>query len=308
MTDTHEAASLAEQFERNRLPLRALAYRLLGSFADAEDVVQETWVRLSRSNTRSITNIDAWLTTIAGRLCLDLLRVRKSRKDGAASLRLPDPIVTWGERVDPEQQVLLGEHVGFAMLVVTQALSPPERVAYVLHDMFNVPFDDIAAVLGRTPLGARQLASRARRRVRDSTNIPLDRSAQRRAVEAFMSAARTGDFEALLAVLDPDVVLHSDHGTGVLTVRGADRVGLRALAFTKLYVDAQRVLVNGIDGMVTFRAMGELMSVLAFKVVGERIVEICVVADPARVGGLAQRPKSCWPRHTRPATGSACDR
>ena len=288
MTDTHEAAQLTEQFERYRPQLRALAYRMLGSFADAEDVVQETWVRLSRSNTRSIKNIDAWLTTIAGRLCLDLLRVRRSREEGAAGLRLPDPIVTWGERVDPEQQVLLREHVGFALLVVTQALSPPECVAYVLHDMFDVPFDNIATVLGRTPLAARQLASRARRRVQQSANMPLDRSAQRRVVQAFMAAARTGDFEALLAVLDPNVVLHSDRGTGVLTLRGADRVGQRALAFTKIYVAAQRVLVNGIDGMVTFRAVGELMSVLAFNVAGERIVEIFVVADPARVGGLAQ--------------------
>jgi RNA polymerase sigma-70 factor (ECF subfamily) len=288
VTDTDEAAWLTEQFERNRQQLRALAYRLLGSFADAEDAVQETWVRVSRSDTRSIKNIDAWLTTIAGRICLDVLRVRTSRQEGVAGGRLPDPIVAWCERVDPEQQVLLREDVGFALLVVIQALSPPERVAYVLHDMFDLPFDDIAAILGHTPVAARQLASRARRRVQDSANLPQDRRAQRRAVEAFMSAARAGDFEALLAVLDPNVVLRSDRGTGVLTVKGADRVGERALAFTKVYVDAQRVLVNGIDGIVTFRAAGELMSVLAFTVVGERIVEIFAVADPARMGGFAR--------------------
>jgi RNA polymerase sigma factor (sigma-70 family) len=288
VTDTHEVAWLTEQFERNRTQLRALAYRLLGSFADAEDAVQEIWIRVSRSDTSSIKNMDAWLTTIAARICLDVLRGRKSRRKEPTDLRLPDPIVTWGERVDPEQQILLGEQVGFALAVVIQALSPPERVAYVLHDMFDVPFDDIAGVLGRTPLAARQLASRARRRVQDPANVPADRGAQRRAVEAFMAAARSADFEALLAVLDPNVVLHSDRGTGVLEVRGAGNVGHRALAFAKVYVDAQRALVNGTDGMVTFLAGGEMMSILAFEVLGDKIVEIFVVADRARLGRLAQ--------------------
>jgi RNA polymerase sigma factor (sigma-70 family) len=287
VTDQADVTWLAEQFERNRTRLRALAYRLLGAFADAEDAVQETWVRLSRSDTTSIRNIDALLTTIATRICLDLLRVRTSRQDEAAGLRLPDPSVTWEERVDPEQQVLLGENVGFALLVVIQALSPPERVAYVLHDMFDVPFEDIGAVLDRSIIAARQLASRARRRVQDYANMPVDRGAQRRAVEAFISAARTGDFEALLAVLDPNVVLHSDRGTGVVDIRGAGNVGRRALAFAQIYVVARRVLVNGIDGMATFRAAGELMSILAFTVRGDKIVEVFVAADPARLGRLA---------------------
>jgi RNA polymerase sigma factor (sigma-70 family) len=288
VTETRNVVWLTEQFERNRTHLCALAYRLLGSFADAEDAVQETWVRLSGSDTSAIKNIDAWMTTITARLCLDVLRVRKLRRAELAALRLPDPIVTWGERLDPEQQVLLGDHVGFALLVVIQALSPPERVAYVLHDMFDLPFDDIASILGRTPLAARQLASRARRRVQGSANAPADQGAQRRAVEAFMAAARSADFEALLAVLDPSVVLQTDRGTGVVTVRGADSVGRRALAFATIYVDAQRVLVNGTDGMVTFRAGREIMSLLGFKVLRDKIVEIFVVADPAQIGRLAQ--------------------
>jgi limonene-1,2-epoxide hydrolase len=188
-------------------------------------------------------------------------------------------------------QVLLGEHVGFALLVVIQALSPAERVAFVLHDVFDVPFEDIAAVLGRTTLAARQLASRARRRVQGSANVPTDGSAQRRAVEAFMAAVHNADFEALLAVLDPNVVLRSDRGTGVLDVRGAGDVGHRALAFAKIYVDAQRVLVNGTDGMVTYRAEGKIMSILGFKVLGDKIVEIFVVADQARLGGRSVSPR-----------------
>jgi RNA polymerase sigma factor (sigma-70 family) len=279
---------LAEQFERNRTRLRALAYRLLGAFADAEDAVQETWVRVSRSDTTSIRNIDAWLTTIAARICLDVLRVRTSRQEEAAGLRLPDPVVTWEERVDPEQQLVVGEDIGFALLVVIQALSPPERVAYVLHDMFDMRFEDIGALLDRSTIAARQLASRARRRMQDSASMPIDRRAQRRAVDAFIAAARTGDFEALLAVLDPNVVLRSDRVTGVVDIRGADNVGRRALAFAQIYVVARRVLVNGIDGMATFRAAGELMSILAFTVHGDKIVEIFVAADPARLGQLAQ--------------------
>jgi RNA polymerase sigma-70 factor (ECF subfamily) len=228
------------------------------------------------------------LTTIAARICLDVLRVRKSRREEPAGLRLPDPTVAWGERPDPEQQVLLGERVGFALLVVIRALSPPERVAYVLHDMFNVPFDDIATILGGTTVAARQLASRARRRVQGSVITPADSGAQRRAVEAFMTAVRNADFDALLAVLDPNVVLQSDRGTGVLEVRGAGEVGHRALAFAKITARALRALVNGTDGMVTFRAGGEMMAVLSFTVAGDRIVEIFVVADPARLGRLAQ--------------------
>jgi hypothetical protein len=219
---------------------------------------------------------------LPGRLARPQLTTGKSGR-----LAIAGSDCTWGERVDPERQALLGEHVGFALLAIMQTLSPPERVAYVLHDMFDMPFDDIAAVLGRSPLAVRQLASRARRRVRGSANKPVDRDAQRCAVEAFMSASRTADFEALLAVLDPNVVLHSDRGTGVLEVRGAGKVGRRALAFAQLYVDARRVLVNGADGMATFRAARELMSVLGFTVMGDKIVEIFVMADPSRVAPLS---------------------
>jgi len=292
VTDPSVVSSLGEQFERNRTRLRALAYRLLGSFADAEDAVQETWLRASRSDTTSIRNIDAWLTTIAARICLDVLRVRTSRQDDATSLRLPDPLVTWEERVDPEQQALVAEHVSYALLVVIQTLSPPERVAYVLHDLFEMPFEEIGAILDRSTTAARQLASRARRRVEDAGRMPVEEGAQRRAVDAFIAAARTGDFAALLAVLDPSVVLHSDRGTGVLTVRGADNVGRRALGFARIYVSARRVLVNGIDGMATFASPDALMSILAFTVRGDRIVEIFVAADPARLGGVAQRDLS----------------
>jgi RNA polymerase sigma-70 factor (ECF subfamily) len=285
--ETTEVTSLAEQFERNRSRLRGLAYRLLGSLADAEDAVQETWVRLSRADTRSIRNVDAWLTTIATRLCLDILRMRNARQENAAHPRLPDPIVTWTERLDPEQEALLGEHLGYALLVVIQALSPPERVAYILHEMFDVPFEDIGRILDRTIAAARQLASRGRRRVRDSLATPVDRRAQRWAVDAFISAARNADFEALLAVLDPNVVLHSDRGSGVLDVVGAGNVGRRALAFARTHANARRVLVNGIDGMATFGAAGALLSILGFTVSGGRIVEIFVVADPARVGAAS---------------------
>ena len=201
-------------------------------------------------------------------------------------MRLPDPIVTWGERLDPEQQVLIGADVGLALLVVMQTLSPPERVAFVLHDMFDVPFDDIAALLGRTTLAVRQLASRARRRVQGSAIVPADSRAQRRAVEAYRAAIDSADFEALLAVLDPNVVLRSDRGSGVVELRGADVIGRRALAFAKLTERIQRVLVNGTDGLAAFRAGGEMLAVLSFTVLADRIVEIFVNADGDRLRGV----------------------
>jgi RNA polymerase sigma factor (sigma-70 family) len=282
---------LAEPFERNRAQLRALAYRLLGSLADADDVVQDTWLKLSRADTSAIKNLDAWLTTVAARVCLDVLRARKSRGEKAAGLRLPDPIVTPGERLDPEQQVLLGSCVGLALLVVMQALAPAERVAYVLHDMFDVSFDDIAAVLGRTSLAARKLASRARRRVQGVTISRANMEAHRNAVEAFRAAAHDADFERLLAVLDPNIVLRSDRGAGVLEILGARKVAERALAFANLIAEYQVALVNGTDGLVAVGGQSELISVLAFTVAGGRITEFYVLADRARLDRLATPPQ-----------------
>jgi RNA polymerase sigma factor (sigma-70 family) len=286
VTETHEVGWLTEQFERNRTHLRALAYRLLGSLADADDAIQETWVRLNGSAS-SIKNIDAWLTTVGARVCLDMLRARKSRPEDPVGLRLPDPMVIRSERRDPEQQALLGDHLGLALLVVIGALSPHQRVAYVLHDMFEISFEEIGAVLGRSSLAARQLASRARRRVRGHTLASVDAGAQRRAVDAFLTAVRNADFEALLAVLDPDVVLQADRGTGVLKIRGAGEVAQRALAFGTLAAGAQGALVNGTDGIVGLGPGGEIISVLAFTVVNARIAEIFVFADRARLARLA---------------------
>jgi RNA polymerase sigma-70 factor (ECF subfamily) len=295
VTETRGAAWLTEQFERNRTQLRALAYRVLGSLADAEDAVQETWVRLSRSSPSSIRNIDAWLTTVAARVCLDTLKARKSRPEDPVGLRLPDPIVTRGDRHDPEQQALIGNSVGVALLVVIQALSPPERIAYVLHDMFEISFEDIGAVLGRSSPAARQLASRARRRVRGHTVTSADMGAQRRAVEAFFTAVRDANFEALLAVLDPDVVLQADRGAGLLTIRGSGDVAQRAFAFASLAAGAQRALVNGTDGIVGFNADGEMISVLAFTIVNDKVAEIFVFADRARLDRRAPAESALFP-------------
>jgi RNA polymerase sigma factor (sigma-70 family) len=291
VTDSAMTIGLAEQFELSRRQLGAVAYRVLGSLADAEDAVQETWVRLTRSDTGAIDNLEAWLTTVTARICLDMLRARKARPEESAGLRLPDPIVTRGDQVDPEQQALVDDGIGFALLFVLQRLEPAERVAYVLHDMFALPFRQIAGVLGRTPAAARQLASRARRRVQTATIVPKpDRAAHRGAVEAFLKAARDGDFDALLILLDPDVVLRADRGapSDLMEIHGAREIAQRALAFAALAVRAERVVVNGFDGILSFDVEGRPVSMLAFTVDGEKIVEILIVADAARL-----RPAVC---------------
>src|ERR687889_1195556 len=234
-----EHGFLAEQFEANRTHMRAVAYRMLGSMSEADDAVQEAWLRLSRSDTSGIQNLGGWLTTVVGRVCLDMLRSRKSRRE--VPPRLPEPIVSREDGIDPEQEALLADSVGLALLVVLETLTPAERLAFVLHDTFAVPFDEIAPIVGRSPAAARQLASRARRRVRGATPAPdADLGRQREVVDAFLAAARAGDFEALVELLDPDIVLRVDRGLlpagASREIRGAQavveqaRTGARAVA------------------------------------------------------------------------------
>jgi RNA polymerase sigma factor (sigma-70 family) len=279
---------LAEQFEENRAHLKAVAYRMLGSISEAEDAVQETWLRLSRSDTSSVENLGGWLTTVVGRVCLDMLRSRRSRRDGPLGVQVPDRIVSHGDGIDPEREALLADSVGLALLVVLDTLNPAERLAFVLHDMFGVPFEEIAPIVGRSPSAARQLASRARRRVQGATNVPdTDLTRQREVVDAFLAAARGGDFDALVAVLDPDVVLRSDlsaaHAVGSKEVRGGPAVA-RTAAKGRTRA-ARPALVNGTVGVVV-APRGRLLMVLAFTIRGQNIVEIDAIADPARLSRL----------------------
>jgi RNA polymerase sigma factor (sigma-70 family) len=279
---------LAEQFEENRAHLKAVAYRMLGSISEAEDAVQETWLRLSRSDTSSVENLGGWLTTVVGRVCLDMLRSRRSRRDGPLGVQVPDRIVSHGDGIDPEREALLADSVGLALLVVLDTLNPAERLAFVLHDMFGVPFEEIAPIVGRSPSAARQLASRARRRVQGATNVPdTDLTRQREVVDAFLAAARGGDFDALVAVLDPDVVLRSDlsaaHAVGSKEVRGGPAVA-RTAAKGRARA-ARPALVNGTVGVVV-APRGRLLMVLAFTIRGQNIVEIDAIADPARLSRL----------------------
>jgi RNA polymerase sigma factor (sigma-70 family) len=279
---------LAEQFEENRAHLKAVAYRMLGSISEAEDAVQETWLRLSRSDTSSVENLGGWLTTVVGRVCLDMLRSRRSRRDGPLGVQVPDRIVSHGDGIDPEREALLADSVGLALLVVLDTLNPAERLAFVLHDMFGVPFEEIAPIVGRSPSAARQLASRARRRVQGATNVPdTDLTRQREVVDAFLAAARGGVFDALVAVLDPDVVLRSDlsaaHAVGSKEVRGGPAVA-RTAAKGRTRA-ARPALVNGTVGVVV-APRGRLLMVLAFTIRGQNIVEIDAIADPARLSRL----------------------
>ena len=285
---------LVEHFEANRTHLRAVAYRMLGSLSEADDAVQEAWLRLSRSGTSGVQNLGGWLTTVVARVCLDMLRSRKSRRevslDELSGVRVPDPIVTREDRTDPEHETLLADSVGLALLVVLETLTPAERLAFVLHDMFAVPFEEIAPLVGRSSTTARQLASRARRRVRGAANAPdADLARQREVVEAFLAAARGGDFDALVAVLDSDVVLRADRGgvrAGALReVRGAQAVAEQALTFSQFAPFARPALVNGTAGVVVFER-GRPFSVMGFTVGGGKIVEIDILADPARLGQL----------------------
>jgi RNA polymerase sigma-70 factor, ECF subfamily len=279
---------LVEQFEEHRTHLRAVAYRMLGSVGEADDAVQETWLRLSRSDTSKVENLGGWLTTVLGRVCLDMLRSRKSRREESLGARVPEPIAGRADGADPEQEALLSDSVGLALLVVLETLTPAERLAFVLHDMFAVPFDEIAPIVGRSPDAARQLASRARRRVRGAdTSYELDLTRQREVVDAFLAAARDGDFDALVAVLDPDVVLRSDRAAlpadAPREVRGAPAVARRALVGRARA--ARPALVDGAVGVVV-TPRGRLLMVLDFKIRGGKIVEIDAVADPERLNQL----------------------
>lgn len=286
--DQHER--LAERFEENRTRMRAVAYRMLGSLSEADDAVQEAWLHLSRADTSAVANLGGWLMTVVARVCLDMLRARKSRREEPERAHMPDPIVSRADAVDPEHEVLLAESVGLALLVVLQTLTPAERLAFVLHDTFSVPFDEIASIIGRSPTAVRQLASRARRRVQGAAASPdVDRTRQREVVDAFFAAARGGDFSALVAVLDPDVVLRSDGGAArpgaSVVVRGAQAVARRALTFAQPGASVRSALVNGAAGVVVVAA-GRPFAVMGFTVTGGKIVAINVLADPERLDQL----------------------
>jgi RNA polymerase sigma-70 factor (ECF subfamily) len=275
---------LAERFEDSRAHLRAVAYRMLGSLAEAEDAVQEAWLRLSRSRTEDVENLDGWLTTIVARVSLDMLRSRRSRREEPVGARPPEPIVSRQDGLDPEHQALLADSVGPAMLVVLQTLSPAERVAFVLHDMFDLPFDQIATIVGRSPAAARQLASRARRRVRGPTMVPdTDLTRQREVVDAFLAASRDGDFEALVAVLDPDVALRADQAA--VRMGASEEVrGARAVAetFAGRAQGARPALVDGAVGLV-WAPGGRPRVVFGFTIAHGAILAIDMVADPERL-------------------------
>jgi RNA polymerase sigma factor (sigma-70 family) len=272
---------LAEQFEANRTHLKAVAYRMLGSLSEADDAVQEAWLRLSRSETSGIENLGGWLTTVVARVSLDILRARKARHE--EPLSVPDPIISAPDAVDPEQEALLADSVGLALLVVLETLGPAERLAFVLHDMFAMPFEEIAPIVDRSPTAARQLASRARRRVQGAAPVPdADLTGQREVVDAFLAAAREGDFDALVAVLHPDVVLRADTAGRSTEVRGAAAVANRALSFRRFARFGRPALVNGAPGLVT-APEGKPYSVMGFTITGGKIVEMDIVADPARL-------------------------
>jgi RNA polymerase sigma factor (sigma-70 family) len=281
---------LADRFEANRTHLRAVAYRMLGSVSEADDAVQESWLRLSRSQTTDVENLRAWLTTVVARVCLDMLRSRRSRREEPLDSHVPEPIVSRADGLDPEHEALLADSVGLALLVVLERLAPAERLAFVLHDMFAVPFDEIAPIVGRSPVAARQLASRARRRVRGAAPAPdADLARQREVVDAFLAAARGGDFDALLALLDPDVVLRVDRGAAPAGAsqehRGLPAVAEQVRTFARFAEFARPALVNGAAGVVV-APRGRPFAVAGFTVAGGRIVEIDLLADPARLREL----------------------
>jgi RNA polymerase sigma factor (sigma-70 family) len=278
---------LARQFEQHRRRLRAVAYRMLGSLTDADDAVQETWIRLSRSDYDAVENLGAWLTTVVARVSLNMLRTRETHPEVPLGVRMPEPIIDAADGTDPEHEALLADSVGLALLVVLETLQPAERLAFVLHDMFAVPFDDIAPIVDRSPAAARQLASRARRRVQGERAVPdADLSTQREVVEAFLAAGRDGDFTALLEVLDPDVVLRSDFGHGSLReVRGAEQVSRQATLWGQVDLEMRLALINGAIGAVILRE-GKPFSIGAVTVRGRRIVALDFFADPERIAAL----------------------
>ena len=285
-----QQAWLTERFEENRAHLRAVAYRMLGSLSEADDAVQEAWMRLARSDSRRIENLGGWLTTVVGRVSLNMLRSRRVRREEPLDVRVPEPIVDRADGTSPEHEALLADSVGLALLVVLEKLTPAERLAFVLHDMFAVPFDEIAVIVDRSPDAARQLASRARRRVRGAAPAPdADLTAQREVVDAFLAAARDGDFDALVAVLDPDVVLRADRGAVPARVpreiRGAAAVASQALTYSRLGLVTKPALINGAAGGVSIRD-GEPFAVMGVTVRGGKIAEIDILADPERLRRL----------------------
>lgn len=281
---------LSKRFESQRRRLRGVAYRMLGSLADADDAVQEAWLRLSRSDSGEIDNLDGWLTTVVARVSLNILQSRKSRVVEFAGSHVPDPIVTLVDHRNPEQEAILADSVGLALLVVLETLTPAERLTFVLHDMFGMSFEEIAPIVDRSPAAARQLASRARRRVRTSAVPDPDRVRQQRVADAFLAAAREGDFEGLFAVLDPHVVLRADGGTlrpdASREVRGARAVAEGALRFASAARFARSVLVNGAPGFVGRHPDGRLLSVMGLTIRDGKIVEIYLLTDTERLDKL----------------------
>jgi RNA polymerase sigma-70 factor (ECF subfamily) len=279
---------LAEQFEEHRLYLRKVAYRMLGSVAEADDAVQEAWLRLSRSQADEIENMRAWLTTVVARVSLNTLRARNTRaEEPLEEFRIPDPLLSPATVLDPEQEALLADSVGLALLVVLETLTPAERLAFVLHDMFAVPFDEIAPLVGRSSTATRQLASRARRRVQGEAPAPTDDlQTQRKVVDAFFAASRDGDFDALVAVLHPDAILRADDGKTTIVRHGAEEIASNAMLFSHLAPFVRPVLVNGTPGALV-APDGVPSTVMGFTVVNGRIVAIAAIADPDRVRKFA---------------------
>jgi RNA polymerase sigma-70 factor (ECF subfamily) len=292
MDSMNESDWLATQFEEHRPRLRGVAYRMLGSVSDADDAVQDTWLRLSAPDSEAVDNLGAWLTTVVARVCLNVLRSRTTRRENSLDEALPDPVVTREGSLLPDEEALLADSVSLALLVVLNTLTPAERLSFVLHDMFDFPFDEIAPMVGRTPTAARQLASRARRRVQGA-KLPapdIDRARQREVVDAFFRAARAGDFESLVAVLHPGAVLRSDFGGRTIDakrmVHGAPAVASQALMFTIPDAELVPVLVGGDAGVVVL-VNGRPSAIMAFAIAGDLIVEIDAIADPARVRRFA---------------------
>ena len=286
MTGPDPDEALAGAFEQQRGRLVAVAYRMLGSRADAEDAVQEAWLRLARQDASAFDNLAGWLTTVVGRICIDMLRSRKARPEEPYEDRLPEFVVAEDDGGAPEEDVLLAESVGLALLVVLDTLRPTERLAFVLHDMFAVPFDEIAQIIGKSTDATKMLASRARRKLQDTPRATAERHQQRAVVDAFLAAARRGDFEGLLRVLDPDVTWRSYATRGVVVRQGAAEVAASAQRGARAAVTARPVLVNGESGIAAWSANGKLLGVMACTVVDGRIVEVLSVSDPRRLASM----------------------
>jgi RNA polymerase sigma factor (sigma-70 family) len=297
-----ESEWLVGQFEERRGHLRAVAYRMLGSLSDADDALQEVWLRLSRSDTSRVEHMHAWLTTVVGRVCLNMLRSRERRREELFGIRVPDPIVTDEHGIDPADEILLADSVGLALLVVIETLTPAERLAFVLHDMFTISFEEIATMLGRSPTATRQLASRARRRVHGRAKVPdADLTVQQEVVNAFFAAARDGDFDRLVALLDPDVIIRVDggavHPEGSTVLRGARQVARASLVGARSGRRLRPALVNGAPGAVLFED-GKPVAIMGFTVVQGKIVEIDALRDPERLRQLDLASVGAQPRQS----------